>query len=138
MVSCINTVFIVDLLCTIAHYYLPYINLGPTTVNSIGDLSKFTTTVTNNGDETLRILRDPNSAMSEFPGEKFTIADPSESQLSFKGARVKYVPAIAALNNEFTTLEPQQSITIEHDCQYTIFLILLVMLREVTDLATHF
>ena len=53
---------------------------------------KVITTVANTGEETLKLLNDPHGVLSPFPGDAFTITDPSGSRLAFSGAPVSHVP----------------------------------------------
>ena len=49
---------------------------------------KVTTTVTNTGDETLKLLNDPRGVLSPFPENTFNITNGTGSCPSFNGARV--------------------------------------------------
>jgi len=51
---------------------------------------KVTTTITNTGGETLKLLNDPRGSLNSFPENTFTITDPNGSQPSFNGARVNH------------------------------------------------
>ena len=51
---------------------------------------KITTTITNTGDETLKLLNDPRGVLDSFPENSFTITDASGSRPSFTGAKVSY------------------------------------------------
>jgi len=89
---------------------------GPATVNGVDNL-KVQTTVTNTGDEILKILNDPHSPLSRLPANTFTITDANGASPAFSGIKVKYVPAaaIAAGKDAITTLAPGQSVVVEHD-----------------------
>jgi len=79
---------------------------------------KVTTTVTNTGDETLKLLNDPRGALSPFPENTFSITDPNGSSPSFNGAKVKYSPRYAAGLDDpsvFTVLNPGASVDVTHD-----------------------
>jgi len=56
-------------------------------VNGLGSL-KVTVTVTNTGDETLKLLNDPRGVLNTFPENTFSITDPTGSGPSFNGAKV--------------------------------------------------
>ena len=49
---------------------------------------KVTTTVTNSGDETLKLLNDPRGVLNPFPENSFSITDTAGSRPSFNGAKV--------------------------------------------------
>ncbi|KAG5635485.1 hypothetical protein DXG03_005381 [Asterophora parasitica] len=91
---------------------------GPAAVNGVDNL-KVTTTVTNTGDEILRILNHPNSPLSKLPAETFTVTDASGASPAFTGIKAKYVPsaAIATGNDAVTVLAPGQSVEVEHNCK---------------------
>ena len=59
-------------------------------VNGLENL-KVTTTVTNTGDETLKLLNDPRGVLDAFPTNTFTITDPNGSRPSFNGAKVNHL-----------------------------------------------
>lgn len=96
--------------------------LGPETVDDVDHL-KFSTTLTNTGDEALHILNDPSGPMSNLATDKFTIVDPIGAQPTFTGVRAKYVPSIAAKLGAFTVLEPEKSVSVNHDRSYEIFVL---------------
>jgi peptidyl-Lys metalloendopeptidase len=87
---------------------------GPESVTDVQDL-KVTLTVTNNGQDPVNILHEPNGALSKFPTDKFIITNEQNSQPKFTGIKAKYVPAIAAKSGQYTTLKPGESVTTEHD-----------------------
>ena len=60
----------------------PYVNL-------LGSL-KVTATVTNTGDETLTLLRDPRGILNPFPGKTFTITNSAGASPLFIGAMVNH------------------------------------------------
>ena len=60
-------------------------------VNGLENL-KVMTTVTNTGDETLRLLNDPRGVLNTFPENTFTITDPAGSGPLFNGAKVGHSP----------------------------------------------
>ncbi|KAF9010206.1 peptidyl-Lys metalloendopeptidase [Cyathus striatus] len=87
---------------------------GPDAVNTVANL-KVSATVTNTGDETLKILNDPHSPLSKLPANTFDITNDAGARPSFTGAKVKYVPKVAAAAGAYTVLAPGQSLTVEHD-----------------------
>lgn len=91
--------------------------LGPESVSTVENL-KVTATLTNTGDETVKLLNDPLSPLSKLPAETFKItSEATGAKPTFTGARVKYVPEVAAANKGYTVLAPGQSIDVEHDCK---------------------
>lgn len=79
---------------------------------------KVVATLTNTGDETLRLLNDPLSPLSRLPANTFAISNPNGAAPAFVGIRAKYVPeaAVAIGNDAITTLAPGKSISVEHNC----------------------
>lgn len=51
---------------------------------------KVTTTITNTGDETLKLLNDPRGVLNSFPENTFSITDGTGSRPSFNGARASH------------------------------------------------
>ena len=49
-----------------------------------------TTTVSNNGDKQIKLLKDPRGILDSFPEDSFTITDSTGSRPSFSGARVSH------------------------------------------------
>jgi len=100
---------------------------------------KVTTTITNTGDETLKLLNDPRGVLDSFPENSFTITDASGSRPLFTGAKVnppftyltnprtyalcfhfqvKYSPTYAIGLDDpsvFTVLDPGASKDVSHD-----------------------
>ncbi|CAE6511817.1 unnamed protein product [Rhizoctonia solani] len=75
------------------------------------------TTVTNTGSETLKILKDPQSVLSETETETFTVTGANGSP-NFRGIRVKYSPDFVRQENDpesFIVLAPGQSHEVTHD-----------------------
>ncbi|KAI0375429.1 peptidyl-Lys metalloendopeptidase [Pilatotrama ljubarskyi] len=90
---------------------------GPEAVDGVDSL-KVTTTLTNTGDETLKLLNDPRGALHTLPANSFSITTDAGESPSFVGVKVKYVPSKAAKStNEksFTVLAPGQSVSVTHD-----------------------
>ncbi|KIY71307.1 zincin [Cylindrobasidium torrendii FP15055 ss-10] len=72
-------------------------------------------TLTNSGDETLKVLNDPNSVLNAIPANSFSIESDAGSVPAFVGAKVKYSPEVAAAKGAYTTLAPGESVTISHN-----------------------
>ncbi|KAF9467834.1 hypothetical protein BDZ94DRAFT_1376555 [Collybia nuda] len=89
---------------------------GPDAVNTVENL-KVVTTVTNTGDETLKILNDPLGPLSKLPANTFTISDAKGASPKFTGIKAKYVPqaAAAAGKDAVTILAPGESVSVEHN-----------------------
>lgn len=51
---------------------------------------KLTTTVTNTGDETLKLLNDPRGVLSSFPENSFGVVNATGSRPVFNGAKVNH------------------------------------------------
>jgi len=51
---------------------------------------KVTATITNTGDETLKLLNDPRGVLNPFPEDTFSIANTAGSRPSFNGAKVNH------------------------------------------------
>jgi len=84
----------------------------PSAVDGVQNL-KVVTTLTNTGDETLKLLNDPRGALDGFPANTFYITDSTGASPAFVGAKVKYVPS--ADETSFTVLTPGQSVDVSHD-----------------------
>ncbi|PPQ90621.1 hypothetical protein CVT25_006705 [Psilocybe cyanescens] len=87
---------------------------GPSSVTGVENL-KVIATITNTGDEILKVLNDPRSLLSKLPANKFSITDGRGSRPSFTGVKVKYSPEYAAKQGGFTVLAPGASISVTHD-----------------------
>ncbi|KAJ8462294.1 hypothetical protein ONZ51_g10989 [Trametes cubensis] len=90
---------------------------GPEAVDGVDNL-KVTTTLTNTGDETLKLLNDPRGALHTLPANTFDITTDSGEKPSFIGVKVKYVPKHAAKSTSdksFTVLAPGDSVSVTHD-----------------------
>lgn len=83
---------------------------------------KVVATITNTGDETLKILNDPRSLLSKRPANKFSITDARGARPAFTGIKVKYSPETAARMGAFTVLEPGASIDVTHDRSHYLLL----------------
>ena len=87
---------------------------GPEVVDSVEHL-KITATVTNTGDETLKVLNDPHGPLSKLPTDTFIITDATGAQPSFTGIKLKYVPETAVAVEAYSILAPGESVVVEHD-----------------------
>ncbi|QRV93188.1 peptidyl-Lys metalloendopeptidase [Ceratobasidium sp. AG-Ba] len=90
---------------------------APATVTDVDNL-KVLATVANTGSETLRLLRDPRSPLSQYPTETFGITNAKGARAAFSGIAVRYSPeavAKAGRAESFLELKPGESVTVEHD-----------------------
>ncbi|KAL1681096.1 hypothetical protein EV122DRAFT_261233, partial [Schizophyllum commune] len=89
---------------------------APSELTDVSDLS-VTTTIVNTGDETLKLLTDPRSALSSWATNTFAVthAD-SGAGVDFTGVKVRYSPVAAAqLGEAITTLAPGESVDVAHE-----------------------
>ncbi|EJD37460.1 deuterolysin M35 metalloprotease [Auricularia subglabra TFB-10046 SS5] len=68
-------------------------------------------TVTNTGDESVKVLNAPGSVLSKGPTDVFVISSSDGKAPRFQGLFTKYVPKIG---KSYTTIAPGQSITVDH------------------------
>ena len=87
---------------------------GPEAVDSVEHL-KILATVTNTGDETLKVLNDPRGPLNKLPTDTFVITDATGAQPSFTGIKLKYVPKTAVAVEAYSILAPGESVVVEHD-----------------------
>ena len=104
----------------LAKTVLMYHVSGPSSVSSVESL-KLTTTLTNTGDETLKILNDPRGPLNKLPTDTFAISTGSGATPSFTGMKLKYVPSTAAELGAFTVLAPGESVAVDHDRAFIYF-----------------
>lgn len=86
-------------------------------MNGIENL-KVVATITNTGDETLKILNDPRGPLSTIPTNTFAITDAEGVSPVFTGVKAKYVPQVVineGKEGSFTVLTPGQSVKVEHN-----------------------
>src|SRR6266436_5154655 len=98
---------------------------GPDTVNGVQNL-KVVVTITNTGDEALKLLNDPRGPLDTMPTDTFAIQNDAAEEPDFVGIQVKYVPSVAVAiggDDAFTVLAPGQSVDVEHDCKCRLFVI---------------
>ena len=77
---------------------------------------KVEATITNTGNETVKLLDDPRTLASSSPVDKFSIVHANGGRPSFTGIMVKYSPEIAARSGGYTILAPGDSIKVVHNC----------------------
>ncbi|PIL33830.1 hypothetical protein GSI_03536 [Ganoderma sinense ZZ0214-1] len=90
---------------------------GPEAVNGVENL-KVIATLTNTGDETVRLLNDPSSILDTLPADSFTITNDNGATPDFIGAKVKYSPTMAATSTDpsaVTIIAPGTSVSFTHD-----------------------
>lgn len=90
---------------------------APVALTNVENL-EITTTVTNTGDETLKLLKDPRGALSSWATQTFTVANEHGASPEFNGVAVRYVPEAIAKSTEadhFVVLTPGASISVEHE-----------------------
>ncbi|KAH9478705.1 Peptidyl-Lys metalloendopeptidase [Psilocybe cubensis] len=87
---------------------------GPDQVQTVESLNVMAT-ITNTGDEAIKILNDPRGPLSKLPTDTFTITDSTGAKPAFTGIKVKYVPKTAASIGAYTTLSPGESIKVSHN-----------------------
>ncbi|TBU24125.1 metalloprotease [Dichomitus squalens] len=94
---------------------------GPSTVYGIDNFN-ITTTVTNAGNEAVRLLNHPRGPLSNLPTDMFTITNRHGFSPDFVGISAKYSPSAALASNDhhaFTVLAPGQSVEVHHDISAT-------------------
>ncbi|PIL23275.1 hypothetical protein GSI_14585 [Ganoderma sinense ZZ0214-1] len=80
---------------------------GPSAVNGVENL-QIVTTVTNAGNETLKLLNDPNGVLNPLPADTFTITGNDGASPSTGAAKLTDPAA-------FTVLEPGATVSVTHD-----------------------
>lgn len=80
-------------------------------------------TITNTGNETLKILNDPRGfkLLWKRPANKFTITSFHGGRPAFRGIKVKYSPTVAAQAGDFTVVPSGSSIDVPHDRVFKLF-----------------
>jgi len=99
---------------------------GPETVDGVQNF-KVVATITNTGDQALKLLNDPRGPLDKMPTDTFAIQNDADEEPDFVGIRVKYVPSVVVAiggDDAFTVLAPGQSVDIEHDRKSCSFVIL--------------
>lgn len=89
------------------------LSVSLTEAHGVADASRvpISATVTNTGDETLKLLNNPKSVLSPAPADTFTISHSSGASPRFRGLAAKYV---AKAHKKAITLEPGESVTVTH------------------------
>ncbi|KAL4246974.1 secreted metalloproteinase M35 [Abortiporus biennis] len=91
---------------------------GPEAVDGVDQL-KVVATITNTGDESLKLLNDPLTPLNKLPTDTFAIAhEDTGTSPSFSGVKAKYVRDTAIKVGDasaFTVLAPGQSVALTHD-----------------------
>ncbi|TFK72457.1 zincin [Pluteus cervinus] len=87
---------------------------GPSVVDGVPNL-KVSATLTNTGDESLKILNDPLSPLSTIPANTFSITNTAGTTPYFTGIKAKFVPQRAAELGSYIALAPGESKTVVHD-----------------------
>ncbi|KAJ8084767.1 hypothetical protein PM082_003544 [Marasmius tenuissimus] len=98
----------------------PGLSLSVSGTNNFAGVENFklTTSLVNTGDEPLRLLKDPRTALSSLPTNAFAITGVDGASPVFTGAYAKFVPEYVVKNNietAFVVLEPGQSFQVDHD-----------------------
>ncbi|KAH9944017.1 peptidyl-Lys metalloendopeptidase [Epithele typhae] len=79
---------------------------------------KVATTITNTGDETLKLINDVRGALHTLPTNAFAVSSESGETPAFVGVKAKYsldTVAASASDEDFTVLAPGASFTLTHD-----------------------
>ncbi|KDQ12121.1 hypothetical protein BOTBODRAFT_189398 [Botryobasidium botryosum FD-172 SS1] len=90
---------------------------APASVLHVDNLS-VKTTITNTGDETVKLLNDPRSPLSTWNTDTFSITNGNGATPNFTGVKVRYIPEVAAkltAPETFTVLAPGQSVDVTHN-----------------------
>ncbi|KAF9463910.1 hypothetical protein BDZ94DRAFT_577573 [Collybia nuda] len=91
---------------------------GPDVVSDVKNL-RLKVTVTNTGQEALKLINEPGSPLITSPTDSFLITGPTKVNPTFAGISVKYagVDMVAAngSSNTFTMLDVGKSITVTHN-----------------------
>lgn len=92
---------------------------GASSVVGVNNL-EVSTTLTNTGDETLKILNDPSTILNNnYATNSFAISSAEDASPLFNGVKVKYVPetvVASGSDSSFTVLAPGESVTVAHNC----------------------
>ncbi|EJD37381.1 zincin, partial [Auricularia subglabra TFB-10046 SS5] len=70
-----------------------------------------TATVTNTGDEAVKVLNHPSTVLSKGPTDMFVISSSEGKAPRFQGIFGKYLPGA---DKSYTTIQPGQSVTVKH------------------------
>ncbi|CAE6490326.1 unnamed protein product [Rhizoctonia solani] len=89
---------------------------GPSSVTDVDNLT-VKATVTNTGSETVKLLKDPRTVLSDWRTNSFAIEGTAGTP-AFTGIKVKYSPELALKSGDqskFAVLAPGQSLELTHD-----------------------
>ncbi|TFK98810.1 deuterolysin M35 metalloprotease [Pterulicium gracile] len=87
---------------------------APKSIEGVANL-KLSSVLENTGDEVIRVLNDPQTPLSKLPTKSFTVTGSAGGHPSFRGAHAKYDPEIAAAKGAYTTIQPGESVRLNHD-----------------------
>ncbi|KAF9259016.1 zincin [Marasmius fiardii PR-910] len=90
---------------------------APSTSADVSDF-EVVTTVTNTGDETLKLLNNPDSVLSKWATNSFEISNADGVKPKFTGVHVRYGFEHAAKSDDesrFTVLAPGASVSVSHE-----------------------
>jgi peptidyl-Lys metalloendopeptidase len=94
---------------------------GQKSVTDVENL-KVVATLTNTGDQTIKLLNDPNSILSPIPAKTFKVTSGSGKTPDFTGVKVKYSPEAVIERGPaeaFTVLAPGESFQLTHDLAHS-------------------
>ncbi|KAJ8075557.1 hypothetical protein AAF712_008898 [Marasmius tenuissimus] len=96
------------------------LSVGVSAPSSSFDVSglEVTTTITNTGDETLKLLNHPYSVLSKWATNSFDVKNADGVAAEFTGIKVRYSPEEAAKSTDesaFTVLAPGASVQVAHE-----------------------
>jgi len=90
---------------------------APEVVSDVDDFDVLTT-ITNTGDETLKLLKDPRSPLSSIATNTFVVTNSDGAYPAFSGIKVRYVPEAVAKSrgdSSFKVLAPGESVDVPHE-----------------------
>ena len=90
---------------------------APDAVSNVDDFD-VSTTITNTGDEALKLLNDPRSPLSSFATNTFVVTNSDGALPAFIGVKVRPVTEAVARSGDdslFTTLAPGESVDVVHE-----------------------
>ncbi|CUA74943.1 peptidyl-Lys metalloendopeptidase [Rhizoctonia solani] len=102
--------------CVAASPSLKLTVTGPSAVTDVDNLT-VKATVTNTGSETVKLLKDPRTVLSDWRTNAFAIESTAGTP-AFTGIKVKYSPELALKSGDeskFAVLAPGQSFELTHD-----------------------
>ncbi|CAE7080842.1 unnamed protein product [Rhizoctonia solani] len=112
-----STAFVAALAaCVAASPSLKLTVTGPSAVTDVDNLS-VKATITNTGSETVKLLKDPRTVLSDWRTNAFAIEGAAGTP-AFTGIKVKYSPELALKSGDeskFAVIAPGQSFELTHD-----------------------